>query len=128
MDEKIDWKQELLESQNFNKFQRNLLENGARNFMQGVYLGYLYARYKKLKGLNLLKTPIMIKNPKGNVHVNWAPRPLENIFRVVSKLRLIKSISRLFPKNLTKVSIIRNSKAIPRETTIDGIIKLVIVI
>ena len=54
MDEKIDWKQELLESQNFNKFQRNLLENGARNFMQGVYLGYLYARYKKLKGLNLL--------------------------------------------------------------------------
>ena len=55
----IDWKQELLESGNFNKFQRNLLENGAKNFMQGIYLGYLYNRYRKLKGLN-------INDPKEN--------------------------------------------------------------
>ena len=53
MTEKIDWKKELLESGNFNKFQRNLLENGAKNYMQGIYLGYLYARWRKLKGLNI---------------------------------------------------------------------------
>ena len=49
----IDWKQELLESGRFNKFQEKLLKNGAKSFMQGVYLGYLYTRWRKLKGLNL---------------------------------------------------------------------------
>ena len=49
----IDWKQELLESGNFNKFQEKLLKNGAKNLMQGFYLGALYARWRKLKGLNL---------------------------------------------------------------------------
>ena len=48
-----DWKKELLESQSFNKFQEKLLKNGAKSFMQGVYLGYLYTRWRKLKGLNL---------------------------------------------------------------------------
>ena len=48
-----DWKQELLESQSFNKFQEKLLKNGAKSFMQSVYLGYLYTRWRKLKGLNL---------------------------------------------------------------------------
>ena len=55
----IDWKQELLESGRFNKFQEKLLKNGAKNFMQGVYLGWLYNRYRKLKGLN-------INDPKEN--------------------------------------------------------------
>ena len=55
----IDWKQELLESQSFNKYQEKLLKNGAKNFMQAIYLGYLYNRYRKLKGLN-------INNPKEN--------------------------------------------------------------
>ena len=54
-----DWKQELLESGNFNKFQEKLLKNGAKNFMQAIYLGYLYNRYRKLKGLN-------INDPKEN--------------------------------------------------------------
>ena len=49
----INWKKELLESGNFNKFQRNLLENGAKNYMQGIYMGYLYSRWRKLKGLNI---------------------------------------------------------------------------
>ena len=36
MKKEIDWKKELLESGRFNdKFQKNLLENGAQNFMQG---------------------------------------------------------------------------------------------
>ena len=63
----IDWKQELLESGNFNKFQRNLLENGAKNFMQGIYLGYLYNRYRKLKGLNI-NDP---KENKGQLQSNY---------------------------------------------------------
>ena len=47
--EQINWKKELLESGNFNKFQRNLLENGAKNYMQGIYMGYMYHRWKKIR-------------------------------------------------------------------------------
>ena len=51
MKEEIDWKKEILESKRFNnKFEKNLLENGAKNFMQGIYLGYMYSRWKNLKG------------------------------------------------------------------------------
>ena len=54
MKKEIDWKKEILESRRFNsKFEKNLLENGAKNFMQGIYLGYMYSRWRKLKGLNL---------------------------------------------------------------------------
>ena len=54
MTEKINWQKELLESGKFNdKFSKNLLEHGAKNFMQGIYLGYMYSRWRKLKGLNL---------------------------------------------------------------------------
>ena len=38
MKEKINWQKELIESGKFNdKFSKNLLENGAKNFMQGIY-------------------------------------------------------------------------------------------
>ena len=51
MKEEIDWKKEILESRRFNsKFEKNLLEGGAKNFMQGIYLGYMYSRWKKLRG------------------------------------------------------------------------------
>ena len=54
MKEEIDWKKELLESKEFNnKFSKNILENGAKNYMQGIYMGYLYSRWRKLKGLNI---------------------------------------------------------------------------
>ena len=54
MKEEIDWKKEILESKRFNnKFEKNLLEHGAKNFMQEIYLGYMYSRWRKLKGLNL---------------------------------------------------------------------------
>ena len=53
MKEEIDWKKELLESGRFNdKFSRGLLENGAKNFMQGIYLGYMYQRWRKIRGLD----------------------------------------------------------------------------
>ena len=51
MKEEIDWKKEILESRRFNsKFHKNLLEDGAKYFMQGIYLGYMYSRWKKLRG------------------------------------------------------------------------------
>ena len=53
MKEEIDWKKELLESGRFNdKFSIGLLENGAKNFMQGIYLGYMYSRWRKIRGLD----------------------------------------------------------------------------
>ena len=53
MKEEIDWKKELAESKSFNnKFQKNLLEHGAKNFMQGIYLGYMYSRWRKKRGLD----------------------------------------------------------------------------
>ena len=53
MKEQIDWKKELLESGRFNdKFSIGLLENGAKNFMQGIYLGYMYSRWRKIRGLD----------------------------------------------------------------------------
>ncbi len=53
MKEEIDWKKELLESGRFNdQFQKNLLENSDKNFMQGIYLGYIYSRWRKIRGLD----------------------------------------------------------------------------
>ena len=53
MKEEIDWKRELLESGKFNnQFSKSLLEKGAKNFMQGIYLGYMYSRWKKIRGLD----------------------------------------------------------------------------
>ena len=53
MKEKIDWKEELLESERFNdQFSKGLLENGAKNYMQGIYLGYMYSRWREVRGLD----------------------------------------------------------------------------
>ena len=52
MKEEIDWKKELLESKKFNnKFSKNILENGTKNFMQEIYLGYMYSRWRRIRGL-----------------------------------------------------------------------------
>ena len=53
MKEKINWKKEIIESEQFNsKFEKNLLENTSKNFMQEIYLGYMYLRWKKIRGLD----------------------------------------------------------------------------
>ena len=53
MEQNINWREELLASCSFNnKFEKNLLENGAKNFMQGIYLGYMYSRWRKIRGLD----------------------------------------------------------------------------
>ena len=51
MKEEIDWEKELLKSKKFNnKFSKNILENSAKNYMQGIYKGYMYHRWKKIRG------------------------------------------------------------------------------
>ena len=53
MREEIDWEKELLESGKFNnKFSKNILENGTKNFMQRIYFGYVYSRWRKIRGLD----------------------------------------------------------------------------
>ena len=53
MKKEIDWKKELLESGKFNnKFSKNILENGAKNYMQEIYMGYMYSRWRKIRGLD----------------------------------------------------------------------------
>ena len=50
MKEETDWKKELLESKKFNnKFSKNILDNGAKNYMQEIYMGYMYARWRKIR-------------------------------------------------------------------------------
>ncbi len=47
------WQKELLESGKFNdKFSKNLLEDGPKNFMQGIYLGYMYSRWREIRELD----------------------------------------------------------------------------
>ena len=53
MTEKINWQNELLESREFNdKFSKKLLDHGSKNYMQGIYLGYIYSRWRKIRGLD----------------------------------------------------------------------------
>ena len=53
MIEKINWQKELLESRRFNdQFSKGLLKNGSKNFMQGIYLGYMYYRWRKIRDLD----------------------------------------------------------------------------
>ena len=53
MKEKIDWEKELIESRKFNnKFAKNILENGAKNYMQEIYMGYMYSRWRKIRGVD----------------------------------------------------------------------------
>ena len=47
----IDWKQEFLASQRFNKKEEKLLKEGAKSLTDSWYLGALYMRYKVLKGI-----------------------------------------------------------------------------
>ena len=53
MKEKINWQKELIESGRFNdKFSKNLLDHGTKNFMQDIFLGYMYSRWRKIRGLD----------------------------------------------------------------------------
>ena len=51
MTEKIDWKQELLDSAKFNTKQEKLLSKDAKSLTHTWLLGALYTRWKQLKGI-----------------------------------------------------------------------------
>ena len=52
MKEEIDWKKELLESGKFNnKFSKNILENGSKNYMKKIHMRYMYNRWRKIRNL-----------------------------------------------------------------------------
>ena len=57
MTEKIDWKQELLDSAKFNKKQENLLKTNAKSLANTWLLSVLYSRWKKLKGIREQPSP-----------------------------------------------------------------------
>ena len=57
MTEEIDWKQELLDSEKFNKKQENMLKKGAKSLTNTWLLGVLYTRWKKLKGIKEQPSP-----------------------------------------------------------------------
>ena len=57
MIEKIDWTQELLDSEKFNKKQENQLKNGAKSLTKSWLLGALYIRWKKLKSIREQASP-----------------------------------------------------------------------
>ena len=46
----IDWRQELLDSKQFNEQEEKLLKNDAHSLAQSWHLGALYNRWKKLSG------------------------------------------------------------------------------
>ena len=47
----VDWKQELLHSQQFNEKEEKLLKDGAKSLAQSWWLGALYLRWKRMKGI-----------------------------------------------------------------------------
>ena len=50
MKKEIDWRKELIESGKFNnQYSKNILENGAKNYMQEIYMGYMYSRWRKIR-------------------------------------------------------------------------------
>ena len=52
MKEDINWKKEILASKKFNnKFSKNILKNGAKNYIQEIYMGYMYSRCTKIREL-----------------------------------------------------------------------------
>ena len=58
MTEKIDWEQELLDSEKFNKKQEKLLKNGAKSLTDSWLVGVFYTRWKKLKGIREQSSPV----------------------------------------------------------------------
>ena len=50
MREQIDWKQELLDSANFNGKQEKILKHGQKSLTDSWLLGALYTRWKKMEG------------------------------------------------------------------------------
>ena len=59
MREQIDWKQELLDSANFNGKQEKILKHGQKSLTDSWLLGALYTRWKKIKGYR--EPPLIVR-------------------------------------------------------------------
>ena len=57
MTEKIDWKQEILDSAKFNTKQENMLKKGAKSLTNTWLLDVFYIRWKLLKGIREQPSP-----------------------------------------------------------------------
>ena len=57
MREQIDWKEELLDSANFNRKQEKILKHAPKSLTNSWILGALYTRWKKLKGIREKAVP-----------------------------------------------------------------------
>ncbi|WP_269616458.1 hypothetical protein [Prochlorococcus marinus] len=57
MTEKIDWKQEVIDSTKFNTKHENLLKKGAKSLTNSWLFGVLYTRWKKLKDIREKPVP-----------------------------------------------------------------------
>ena len=57
MTEKIDWKQEILDSAKFNTKQENMLKKGAKSLTNTWLLGVLYTSWKQLKNIREQPSP-----------------------------------------------------------------------
>ena len=80
MIEEIDWKQELLDSANFNDKQEKILKNGAKSITDSWILGALYTRWKKLKGYREPPTP----NCQSSF-MDWESNVKKNQFYVITE-------------------------------------------
>ena len=50
MKKEKDWEKELVESGKFNNnFSKNILKDDAKNYMQEIYMGYMYIRWIKIR-------------------------------------------------------------------------------
>ena len=57
MKEGIDWKQEILDSANFNGKKEKILKHGPKLLTDSWLLGALYIRWKELKGIREKPSP-----------------------------------------------------------------------
>ena len=74
----IDWKEELLASQSFNKKEEKLLKYGAKSLTDSWLLGVLYTRWKKMEGYR--------EPPTSNCHssfLEWEKRLAKKEFYVL---------------------------------------------
>ena len=80
MTEKIDWKQELLDSANFNGKQEKILKHGPKSLTDSWILGALYTRWKQLKGYREPPTPNCQSSS-----MDWESNLKKNQFYVITE-------------------------------------------
>ena len=81
MREQIDWKQELLDSANFNGKQEKILKYGQKSLTDSWLFGALYTRWKKLKGIKPDSDPPNCQS----LFLEWEKRLAKKEFDVLTE-------------------------------------------